>query len=111
MKEGLFILFMVAACTAAVFGICFGIVYVVETIDRNTDIPARQYELVDRWIDESPELGDMFTEFTWEDNKLQRWEYDAISDKRDELTETATVKKIQDKLRELLKPLIPRSER
>jgi len=98
MKDVLMGISCVLLCVVGVFGSAGGIVYGIFAFDNSRDIPVYQYETVDTWIDERPELGDMFTEFTWEDNKLQRWEYNAISDKRDESIESVTIKKIQDKL-------------
>ena len=64
------------------------------------DVGAASYQEVKKWIGEYPELGDTFKEFTWEDNKLQIWEYDAINVKHTELIDLNAFKSIQDSLEE-----------
>ena len=84
---------------SVLFGVAIGVLILVGVyfvglaFYDHSNCPIKDYQEVEDWVDEYPEMRPMFHEFTWEDKHMQNWEYWALHKKFKDLE---ALEKIQD---------------
>lgn len=80
----------IACC---IIGIIVGAIFAGFACYDYSNAAIKDYQEVEDWIDEYPEMKPMFHEFTWEDKHMQNWEYWKLHEKYQDLE---ALDKIQD---------------